>query len=80
MFAILTFLYVLCIQQGLFFYQKTKKKIPYKNYKNGKKYLAISVFRKGLSLVSSQFHDLLSFIQFLAQLLKDKSRPKWVYV
>ena len=76
MIAILVFLYVLCIREGI---EKTKKSTSniWKKYKNGKKTLAVSFFRKGLSWVQLQFSDLRSFIRYLKLIL---SRRNWAFL
>ena len=77
--AMVTFLYVLCIEQGLLAY-KQKIKSDFKKYSNGKITLAVSVFRKGLAIVKGKFYDLFSFVDFLEKLIHYKSIPKWIHV
>jgi len=79
MMAIVVFLYVLCIGQGWLQYQSIKKS-DWKKFKDGKVTLAVSVFRKGRSYLAAKFNDLVSFIRFLTQLLKNKNAPFWVHV
>lgn len=79
MMAIVTFLYVLCIHQGILAYSKFKKS-DFKKYRDGTTTLAISVFRKGKSLIAGKFHHLKSFIRFLMSILKGKNLPFWVHV
>lgn len=79
MMAIVTFLYVLCIHQGLIAY-KTIKKSDIKKYTDGKITLAISIFRKGKAIVKGKFHHLPSFLQYLVDILTGKKLPKWVHV
>lgn len=76
MIAILVFLYVLCIREGLEKIRKSKSNI-WKKYRNGKKSLAISIFRKGLSWVQLQLSNLRSFIRYLKRIL---SRRKWPFL
>lgn len=71
MMAIVVFLYVLCIVEGLK-QLKTAKKSDWKVYKNGKRFLTVSVFSKGLAYVNLKFNDLISFIQYLHGVLRDK--------
>jgi len=79
MMAIVSFLYVLCIHQGILAYAKLKKS-DFKKYRDGTKTLAVSIFRKGKAIVAGMFHHLKSFIQFLISILKGKSPPFWVHV
>jgi hypothetical protein len=79
MMAIVNFLYVICLQQGLLSYAK-KKKSDWKKYADEKITLAISVFRKGKSIVAGKFHHLKSFFAFLTETIKRKKSPKWVHV
>ena len=76
MIAILVFLYVLCIREGL---QQTKKsmKSSWKKYQNGKICLAISFYRKGLSYVQLRCFDLQSFIEYLNRIL---NKAKWPFL
>jgi hypothetical protein len=61
MMAIVCFLYTLCVSQGLLVYQRTKSS-DYRINQKGLATLAVSVFRKGKSKVSMNFHDLASFL------------------
>jgi len=79
MMAIVSFLYVLCIHQGLLAYSKLKKS-DFKKYRDGTKTLAVSIFRKGKAIVAGKFHHLKSFIRFLIAVLKGKRLPFWVHV
>jgi len=79
MMAIVSFLYVLCIHHGFLAYQKTKKS-DFKKYLNGTSTLAISIFRKGKSIVAGKFQHLISFIAFLSEILKGKKLPNWIHV
>ena len=71
MMGIVVFLYVLCIVEGLKQLKKAKKS-DWKNYKDGKRFLTVSVFSKGLAYVNLRFSDLVSFIQYLTNTLQDK--------
>jgi len=57
MMAIVTFLYALCVQQGLLIYS-VHKKSDFKKYKDGRITLAVSVFRKGISILTGKFYHL----------------------
>lgn len=73
MMAITSFLYVLCIIEGLK-QLKFKKKSDWKKYKCGKITLAVSVFAKGLDYLNNKFRDLISFVGFLISLLERKNQ------
>lgn len=79
MMAIVCFLYVLCINEGLIAYKKMKKS-DIKKYSDGSESLAVSIFRKGLAIVDGKFYHFLSFLNFLIEILKSKKKPKWVHV
>ena len=79
MMAIVTFLYVLCIHEGIICYKKIKKS-DLKKYADGKVTLAISVFRKGKSVVAGKFTHLRAFLDYLTQILRAKKVPEWVHV
>jgi hypothetical protein len=72
MMAMVVFLYVLCICEGLKQLKKTKPS-DWKKFKDGAITLAISVFRKGLSQVCLRFNNLPSFIRYLKRILSDKN-------
>jgi len=69
--AITSFLYVLCIIEGLK-QLKIKKKSDTKKFNNGTVTLTTSIFAKGLDYLYSKFRDLNSFIDFLQSLLGNK--------
>ncbi len=71
MMAITSFLYVLCIIEGLK-QLKSKKKSDWKKFNNGTVTLAVSIFAKGLDYLNNKFRDLNSFIDFLQRLLDNK--------
>ena len=79
MMAIVCFLYTLCVDQGLITYRTTKKS-DYKKYASGLSTLAVSVFKKGKTILSSKFYNLLSFIDFIMRLIKGKKQLNWVHV
>lgn len=70
MMAIVVFAYVVSIYEGLKWYS-VKKKV-FKVYKSGKVYLAVSVFRKGLSCLSQKIGNLRKFIFYLTHVFKGK--------
>lgn len=80
MMAILVFLYVLCIRQGLIAYKKSKKS-HYKQFvENNEKYktLAVSIFRKGMAYLENLFYNLKSFIRFLNPICKKSQIPEFI--
>lgn len=79
MMAIVTFLYVLCINEGFIAYLKVKKS-DFKKYADGKVTLAVSVFRKGLSIVEAGFSNLRTFFKYLVDIIRHKKVPDWVHV
>ena len=79
MMAIVCFLYVLCIHQGILAY-KNYKTSDFKKYRDGTKTLAVSIFRKGKALLAGKFHHLKSFLIYLIDILRGKKRPAWVHV
>jgi len=79
MMAIVSFLYILCIHHGVLEYVKMKRS-DYKIYANGTTTLAVSIFKKGKSILAGKFYHLASFIRYLTRILKGKSNPKWVHV
>lgn len=64
MMAITSFLYILCITEGIK-QLKTKKKSDWKKFKNGTVYLTVSFFAKGLDYLNNKFYNLKSFLTFL---------------
>lgn len=65
MMGIVVFLYAICIKQGLIQYKQIMKS-DWKNYADGSKTLAVSVFKKGQSFIASKLINLKSFLAFLA--------------
>ncbi len=79
MMAILTFLYAMCIHEGLLAYQQVKKS-DWKKYADGKISLTVSIFRKGLAIVEGKFYNIQTFVEFLVTLFHRKIMPTWVHV
>lgn len=67
MMGIVSFLYTLCIRQGLLFYARTKNQ-KWKVFANKTKTLAVSVFLKGLENICGLFRDLTSFMKMLKEI------------
>lgn len=59
--TMVVFAYVLAIKEGIIH----RKKIPLKKYKNGKQYLAISIFRKGYEIIQGTIKTLFELIIYL---------------
>jgi ribonuclease HIII len=70
--AIVVFLYVLCICEGL---KQLKKMKPSdsKKFKDGTITLTVSIFRKGLAYVHLKFNNLRTFVRYLRTILKHKN-------
>lgn len=76
MFTILVFLYTFSIVQGLKIYKKTNK--VFKKYKNGKTYLAVSIFKKGNDFLITTLNNIQIFYKITLKEIK-KEPPIWVY-
>lgn len=72
MMGIVVFLYVLCIVEGLR-QLKESKPSDWKKYKNGKRFLTVSIFKKGLSYLNLKFNNLITFIQYITKELLGKN-------
>ena len=68
MMGVLILMYALCIREGLLVHEKEGKKVLVKTYKNGKKTLAKSVFRKGLTQLKRHYRDWDRLIRYLQTL------------
>jgi Transposase DDE domain len=75
MISILVFLYTLSIVEGLGLHEKENKKL--KHYKNGKKYLAVSIFKKGNDFLICNVQNLVQLFLTIAKIITDKP-PNWV--
>ena len=75
MVALVVMTYVLSIQQGL--ENKVEKK---KIYKNKPSRLAISYFRRGLSIIKAKIWSLKRFIDVLNDIFKNVDQGKLLYV
>lgn len=71
MMAVVVFAYMLSIHEGL----KEYKKVPEKNYKNGLRTKAYSVFRSGLDKLNSFCLNLSTFFKYLIDNLINKMPP-----
>ncbi len=68
MIAVVIITYALAIKEGILKY--LQKQITMKRYKNGKIYLEMSIFRKGLEALESVLNDLWKFIRYLIYQIK----------
>lgn len=76
--AIVRFLYVLCLHHGMETFKETRKS-DFKNFGGGKTTLAVSIFKKGKSIIILKFYDFVTFIRYLTRLMKGKN-PPWVHI
>ena len=70
MMGVLVLMYALCIREGLLVDEKEGKKVRIKTYKNGKKALAKSVFRKGLTRLKRYYRDWNRLLNYIIVLLE----------
>ena len=68
MIGVVIITYALAIKEGILKYMQ--KQIAMKKYKNGKIYLEISIFRKGLEVLEEVISSLLNFIRYLIHQIK----------
>ena len=68
MMGILTMLYIMAVKEGLLSHKR--KPIPWKKYKNGKKYLSISIFRLGMAIIQTHFTKINILIEYIEVRLK----------
>lgn len=74
MIGILAMVYIMAVREGLLSHKR--KPIPWKKYRDGKKYLSISIFRLGLALIQALFTKIFKLLEYIANQLKgsiDKS-------
>lgn len=63
MMGIVVTAYAIAIREGIV--EQLRKPFPIKKYKNGKQYLAISVFRKGLEIIDGLLEHALALVIYL---------------
>ncbi len=63
MMGIVVTAYAIAIREGIV--EQLRKPFPIKKYKNGKQYIAISVFRKGLELIEGFLEHALALVLYL---------------
>lgn len=68
MMSILALIYLIAIREGLL--RHKLKPIPFKKYKNEKKYLSISIFRMGLAIIQPLFMKIYSLFDYIENHLK----------
>jgi transposase len=68
MVAVVVLTYALAIKEGILKYMQNQ--IGIKKYKNGKQYLEMSIFRKGLEVIEPMLGRLCMFIVYLLRQIK----------
>lgn len=68
MVSVVIITYALAIKEGMLKY--LQKQIQVKHYKNGKEYLEMSIFRKGLEVLESVIINFCGFIRYLVYQIK----------
>lgn len=68
MMGLLAMVYLIAIIEGLL--KHHLQPIPLKEFKDGKKYLSISIFRMGLALIQSIFNQIYKMIRYIEKLIK----------
>ena len=63
MMGIVVTAYAIAIREGIV--EQLRKPFPIKKYKNGKQYMAISVFRKGLEIIDGLLEHALALVIYL---------------
>jgi len=79
MVSLVTFMYTLCVVQGLF-QLRIPKKSDWRKYKDGKVFLAKSYFRTGKAFLRTIFCTLSDFVTFLNGFLNPKNVLNIVFV
>ena len=72
MVAVVFITYALAIKEGILKY--IQKQIGLKRYKNGKVYLEMSIFRKGLEVLDGMLNGLRQFIWYILYQIKHGSK------
>lgn len=79
MVSLVTFMYTLCVVQGLF-QLRTPKKSDWRKFKDGKVFLAKSYFRTGKAFLRTIFCSFSDFVTFLNDTLRPKDVLNPVFV
>jgi hypothetical protein len=82
MMAVVVFLYVSAVVEGFFAIEKVKnRKKVYKYFKKTEtKTLAVSFFRKGISVLHRKINNFKEFLLWLTEALIANVMPKWAHV
>lgn len=73
MMGVLAMVYTMAVKEGLLSHKL--KPIPFKKYKDGKKYLSISIFRMGLAIIQTLFTKINTLIEYIENQLN--ANDKW---
>jgi transposase len=73
MMGVLAMVYIMAVKEGLLSHKL--KPILFKKYKDGKKYLSISIFRMGLAIIQTLFTKRNTLIEYIENQLNDND--KW---
>jgi len=68
MMGILVMVYIMAVKEGLLNHKR--KPIPWKKYKDGKKYLSISIFRLGMAIIQALFTRVNKLFDYIGDQLK----------
>jgi len=79
MVSIVSFMYTLCVVQGIF-QLKAPKKSDWTRYKDGKIFLTRSYFKKGKAFLRTILCNLSDFVTFLSETIDPKKVPKFLFV
>lgn len=76
MMGLLAMVYILAVREGLLSHKR--KPIPWKKYKDGKKYLSISIFRLGMAIIQTVFTKINTFFKYIENQLKVPIEERFV--
>ncbi len=68
MMGILAMVYIMAVREGLLSHKR--KPIPWKKYKDGKKYLSISILRLGMAIIQALFTKINKLFEYIGERLK----------
>lgn len=80
MVALVSFLYTLCVIQGLEIAKKSSKKSDLKRFKNGTVTLAKSYFKRGKEELKKFLYNIFDFVTFISKLLTAAKPPINLFV
>lgn len=75
MMGILAMVYIMAVREGLLSHKL--RPIPMKKYKDGKKYLSISIFRLGLAIIQTLFTKSIKLFEYIRNKLKVPIDRRW---